>query len=319
MKLIAQTPYIQRALHLELSDAINRSVIATETRCNKEGTKPQEPGFIASLAIDFSQDLFEILKKLFKGLKFSVSSVFCYQKPIADIKAPTNPEIGDILFVLINTDLAGNKQLNSLLFQVKMSKKESFTITSNEEHQLTLYTQWPRFTYRRAGKISGKTRDVSPKSVCKGAQYMLIDKQYLKSLDNYPFKFPIGCATPNKQVVLNNDLASEIIDFIAHRSGRPFSDINIQTDVWSRMIWDLIDISKSKMSRRIHSGRQSFNRYKNNEYDGLCFLMSNASNNSSIFDDIRESIPEGELRNTNGNRDNGAPSLILIKSFEVEV
>jgi hypothetical protein len=43
-------------------------------------------------------------KKAFPKIKFSLTGIFCHQKPIVDIGLSTAPELGDILFVYIHTD-----------------------------------------------------------------------------------------------------------------------------------------------------------------------------------------------------------------------
>jgi hypothetical protein len=147
-----------------------------------------------------------------------------------------------------------------------------------------------------------------------GAQYMLIDNTVGQA--TYPYSFPIGCATPNTEIKLCTDLASELISFLMYRTGRAFANSDSTTDVWSRMIWDLLEISKSKMSRRINSGHKSFHRQSTLDYDGMCFLATNSSNNISLFDDKRESLTNNELQAS--FHDIGAPSLIVIECFETE-
>jgi len=315
MKLPTQVQATQHVLHEGLSKAINNSVLSTINRCTLLGKVAQEPDFIADLVVEFTPKLFELLTQILKPLKFSISSVFCHQKPLADIGEVISPEIGDILFVLINTDIKGNKNLNSILFQAKISANTSFKVPTSDAHQLKLYTQWPRFKYRRAGDLTGKSRDVTPKSVSTGAQYMLIDNSISQTI--YPLTFPIGCAIPNSQITLHADLASELICFLTYRTGRAFADLGIMTDVWSRMIWDLLFISKSKMSRRINSGRNTFNRQNTIDYDGLSFLDTNALNRVSLFDDTRESIFSNEQQ-INFAFESGAPSLVVIECFETE-
>jgi hypothetical protein len=134
MKLPIQAQSAYYVLHKEFSEAINNSVTETTQRCELLKKVAQEPDFIAGLVVEFTPKLFEIMSRVFKSLKFSVSSVFCHQKPLADFGESISPEIGDILFVLINTDLKGNKNLNSLLFQAKISHKKSFKIPASDAH-----------------------------------------------------------------------------------------------------------------------------------------------------------------------------------------
>lgn len=65
---------------------------------------------------------------------------------------------------------------NALLFQAKISDRYEMKVKGNELHQLELYKRWPEFVYHRAGRfLNGKTRNVCPKTINDGAQYLLID------------------------------------------------------------------------------------------------------------------------------------------------
>lgn len=88
-------------LNLLIHRAIVNSVQFVVTKCKTLGNNPQEPDFIASLSLNFSVDLFNILKFVFPKNKFSVTGVFWHQKPLADIGIEKDPEIGDILFVYV--------------------------------------------------------------------------------------------------------------------------------------------------------------------------------------------------------------------------
>lgn len=62
--------------------------------------KPQEPDYIAALSTKFIKN-FNILVAVFPKYEFSVSGVYCHQKPIVDIHLDKKPELGDILFVYV--------------------------------------------------------------------------------------------------------------------------------------------------------------------------------------------------------------------------
>lgn len=62
-------------LSLLIHNAIVSSVQFAVTKCRTLSNRPQEPDFIASLTINFSADLFNILKAVFSKSKFSVTGV----------------------------------------------------------------------------------------------------------------------------------------------------------------------------------------------------------------------------------------------------
>lgn len=101
--------------------------------------RPQEPDYVAALSTIFIKDFFNILTVVFPNYSFSVSGVYCHQKPIVDIGLNKKPELGDILFVYADRKQNGEKILNSLLLQAKISNTPFLKIHKNEEHQLELY------------------------------------------------------------------------------------------------------------------------------------------------------------------------------------
>lgn len=306
-------PILRGLIH----NAIVRSVHLVMTKCKSLGNKPQEPDFVASLTINFSSDLFNLLKAVFPKSKFSVTGVFCHQKPLADIGLSKDPEIGDILLVYVYSDKNGVKKFNSLLLQAKISSKRTTVIAATDQHQLKLYSEWPLFTYKRAGSLNGVKRDILPKTINDGAQYLLIDNDPIYGLSGIPGTFPMGCATPSKTLCINNDLTDEIIDFLKFKSGRAFEENSTSTkDDWTKMIWDILNITKAKASKRKNAGISSFPRQSTNYFDGLCYFMSDTD---SIFNDLHTDLRQGDFTDNFDNyidEENYSPSVVLIESIE---
>ena len=306
-------------LHGLIHNAIISSVQFVVAKCRTIRNRPQEPDFIASLTINFSKDLFNILKAVFPKNKFSVTGVFCHQKPLADIGMSKDPEVGDWLLVYIYTDKRGAKKFNSLLLQAKISTKQTVAIAATDQHQLKLYTDWPAFTYKRAGSLNGTRRDILPKTINDGAQYLLIDDNPITGLSGSPGTFPMGCATPAKTLSLNNDLTSEFVDFLKFKSGRAFEENpNTTNDDWTKMIWDLLHVSKGKASRRRNAGLPNFPRQSTNSFDGLCYF---ATDLTSIFSDLHRELGNGDIKDNAENyfdEENFSPSILLIESNEQE-
>ena len=296
--------------------AILDSVKLTFHMCRDKKNYPQEPDFVAALSLNFSKDLFNILRVLFPHYNLSVTGVYCHQKPLVDIGAIKKPEIGDILFVFRDRSYSADR-FNSLLFQAKITNERIFTIRP-EEHQLKLYKEWPEFTYHRAGKLNGQKRDILPKTINDGAQYLLIDNNPLSNgLCGVPGTFPIGCAVANNTLVLNNSLADEIFDFLKFKSGRAFERLHTGLkDDWSKMIWDLMTMSKSIASHRNNAGLKSFPRA--NEY---VFHSTGGSKYNSLYFDLHsnDSYPNSKYYEGENEGQNEGVSIVLIESGQMQM
>lgn len=92
-----------------------------------------------ALSTKFLSDFYNILVAVFPDYGFSVSGVYCHQKPIVDINWGKMPELGDILFVYTDRKKNGEKIMNSLLLQAKISNRSCLKIQPSEMHQLELY------------------------------------------------------------------------------------------------------------------------------------------------------------------------------------
>lgn len=217
---------------------------------------PHEPDYIASLVLDFARKLYHILNKFHCGY-FRVGSCFIHQKPLAKFCdrsiASKNPEIGDLLIVYKEIIYPDKEvKYNALLLQAKKTSNIYRTDLSKEDkHQLILYTQWPRFAYVRAGHLNGQIRNIVPKTITSGAQYLLIDAH-----KSYHSLYPapsFWCAMPQEYLVASNTLAMQIVKFLEFQVGRPFVDEQKKDD-WSQMIWDLLQISAESRFNRQRSG-----------------------------------------------------------------
>ena len=251
-----------------LEPLIDKALLDSVTWVTKKcKNSPQEPDYVAALSIKFLKDLFNILVAVFPEYDFSILGVYCHQKPIVDIKLNKKPELGDILFVYADRreDRRKNREvilLNSLLLQAKVSKYSWMRVSDSEQHQLELYINWPEFTYYRAGYLNGKTRNIFPKSINDGAQYLLIDENPVTN-GIYAGRemFPMGCAIPDDTLYINNSLSRELVNMLKFKSGRTFDKESYKTDDgWSKMIWDLLKIVNSKYSKRRNAGMESFHR-----------------------------------------------------------
>jgi hypothetical protein len=257
MKFIEQTLLNQRFLAAEIDEAL---ILMAQGTFVASGGKPQEPDFIASLVQDFTPALFEILQSCYKGIAFGLTSVFAHQKPTVNIGTRKNPELGDLLLVLMHTDSLGKKWCNSLLLQAKMTAREKTIIGPGDRHQLRLYTDWPEFTYvNSSAALKGQKRSVKPHTLHDGAQYLMIDKRRI-AVFGHRLHYPMACAVPDRKVIVDKPFNVEIVEFLKFKSGRMFEDRHEISEDWSQVVWDLLDLSAALFSKRNNSGRASFGR-----------------------------------------------------------
>lgn len=299
-------------LELLIEKALLDTVVWITGRC-----KPQEPDYIAALSTKFMKDFFNILVAVFPDYDFSVSGVYCHQKPIVDINMSKKAELGDILFVYADRKLNGERSLNSLLLQAKVSNHPWLRVHPSEMHQLELYRSWPKFTYYRAGYLNGKTRNVLPKTINDGAQYLLIDNNPLTNgIYAGEGMFPMGCAVPDDTLYINNSLSEELINLLKFKSGRTFDVDPYKTeDDWSKMIWDLLRIAAFKLSKRNNAKIGSFSR--SSEYNHFCTenmrgttlleaALGNYENMDRVFNEdsgVSVVIVESQLKREQENRE----------------
>ncbi len=251
----------ESVLETLIENALINAVKWVYSNCN---CTPQEPDYVLALSTQFTKELFYILVAVFPNYDFSVSSVYCHQKPIVDIGLDKKTELGDILFVYADRKENGEKVLNSLLLQAKVLNHALLRIHKSDKNQLELYSKWPEFIYHRAGFLNGEKRDVLPKTINNGAQYLLIDNN---PLTNGVFIgkdiFPMGCAMPDDILCINDSLSKELINLLKFKSGRTIDNNSYSTkDGWSKMIWDLLKIAAFKYSRRKNAKVESFPRIK---------------------------------------------------------
>lgn len=300
--VINRSQYILEKL---IDKALLDAVMWITKKCTPQ--EPQESDYVAALSTKFVKDFFNVLIKAFPDYDFSVLGVYCHQKPIVDIKQIKKRELGDILFVYVDRKRKGKIVLNSLLLQAKISSNPWLQVHQSERHQLELYKNCPQFTYCRAGNLNGKKRNILPKTINDGAQYLLIDNNPLTN-GIYVGKgmFPMGCAIPDDILCLNNSLSSELIDLLKFKSGRTFdSDLYKTEDGWSKMIWDLLQITALKYSKRKNAQLKSFSRINGSSHfctDGMgdMTLLDEALGNYINMEEISD--------------ENSGISIVLIES-----
>lgn len=262
-------------LSSKIDDAIKNSIEGLVSK--------HEPDYIAALMKKMPNSLSDILKSEVPSVKFNIGGYFIHQKPLAKFcnsrESKKSAEIGDLLIVY--KEIRENVDVcNALLLQAKKTTDiYRTTVHSNDQHQLLLYTKWPRFKYARAGKLNGKIRSVTPKTITPGAQYLLIgESPYYDS----PL---LGCAMPDKTLDASKSFASELIDLMRFRTGRPFASKPIKTDHWSRMIWDLLEISATSVFNLRTSGFKN-ERRASDDIISMLSTYKEITNNQNAYGPI---------------------------------
>ena len=283
--------YLKHSLCIDVAYAIETSIQGL--------TSHQEPDLVASLVTNLPQKLSVVLPQYISGVRFNIGGCFIHQKPIVEFCNQTistkKLEVGDLLLIYKEVNRKGNRY-NALLLQAKKTSNiYNSPVDPHDKHQLALYTQWPKFRYRRAGILNGQERSICPKTVSTGAQYLLIDENF--ATPNMPVRWTFWCATPDDVLSASHSLAFQIVDLIEFQTGRPFIEKKPYMDHWSKMIWDLIDISASACFNRRSAGYRNQPRMQGN----ILNLLNNGDDRLSEQcndDDIGMSILyiEGDAR-----------------------
>ena len=271
--------YLKHSLCIDVACAIETSIQGL--------TSHQEPDLVASLVTNLPQKLSVVLPQYISGVRFNIGGCFIHQKPIVEFCDKTistkKPEIGDLLLIYKEVNRNGNRY-NALLLQAKKTSNiYNSPVATNDKHQLALYTKWPKFRYCRAGILNGQERSICPKTVSTGAQYLLIDENF--ATPNMPVRWTFWCATPDDVLSASHSLAFQIVDLIEFQTGRPFIEKRQYMDHWSKMIWDLIDISASACFNRRPAGYRNQPRCAGNIInlltEGVPFVNDNNNNNNN--------------------------------------
>lgn len=290
---------------------------------------PQEPDYIAALTTGFAANLSGILNRNIRGMTFKVAGCFIHQKPLAKFLNPPylsskKPEIGDLLIVFKRIQ-KGEKQYNALLLQAKKNDTPfSKTNIPASDHQLILYTKWPRFQYERANYLNGKKRSVQPKASTPGAQYLLIDeKPNCKCCCSYcHYCCHLCCkssvlfytAPSSTEIQASHCFAWALIDFFDFHTGKPFVPKHQgRIDDWSQMIWDLLYLSARSVFNRRKAGYNSRDRYAG---DYINFLASIAGVGEDIILNVDDNMFNTDNDKSMDNNEENGISILIIEGKE---
>lgn len=326
---------IEEQLLMEVArGAIEKSIFIAWDRCNQRGNKPEEPDFVACLVLEGTKMLqngWEILLQPF-GIQVSILGIYCHQSPKVKFNNmhKTSCEIGDILLCHSHKDRRGQIRRNSLLLQAKMTSPQPYHIPNREQDQLDLYSHWPEFNYI-SGPLKNEKRNVTPHTIHRGAQYLLIDEKSpddpFSSLMGLKGTYPITVSMPDSFLLHHARFEKELIDFLLCLSGRTIIERNDsrRENGWSQMIWDLLQLSIGRTFRRNRSGYEKAPRISGDlrMFDGI-YTIKEELEPLEMAKEIfgfggfgNEDIPPfGKFEDF--DEEAGAPSLIFIRTSETE-
>lgn len=284
--------YTKKNLYVEITKALTDSV-------SKLSSTNNEPDFVANVVCNLPPKLKDILKTCIPHLKFKVCGCFIHNTPKMEFckrKKFQSAELGDLLLVYKEESKDGDKLYNALLLQAKKNDyaktvdKRFCSKVSGNPTQLILYTKWPKFRYTQPASLASQTRDIYPKTIHNGAQYLLINP--------YQPVVEFWCSTANNKLCASYSFASQIIRLLEFQSGDAFVEKPPKKDGWSTMIWDLLQMTCSA----------SFNQ-KNQ------FFKKSRTSGDSILLDFMNIVGDGSSCAITSNGDYGIP-LIYIEAEE---
>ena len=222
----------------------------------------QEPDVVATLVKVLPEILEQNLNTIIHGKQIVTGSAFIHQKPLAHFISKSgysDPELGDLLIVCREKRYSGYV-FNAMLLQAKRDNNINRVNIPND-HQYILYSEWPEFEYKRAGRLDGIKRSVLPKTITQGAQYLLMDKS--DSSEMYT-------ATVNIPLVASKPFSWTLASILSFEGGRTFQ-VPDRRDDWSQMIIDLLNLSYESTFTRNKSGFKKEPRLKGKDvFD--CFI-----------------------------------------------
>lgn len=231
----------------------------------------QEPDYVAKLVTCLPNIISTALHTAYPYRHISVGGAFIHQKPLAHFlnrKGFKDPELGDLLIV-VREQRSFGYAYNALLLQAKCTDNAK-NARVPEDHQFILYSEWPTFKYVRAGILNGCCRNIRPKTITQGAEYLLID-------NNFPSR--MFTATVNNPLEATTPFACSLASVLAFDRGRTFQVV-YPRDRWSQMIMDLLRISANAVFNRKRSDHVKTNRWTG---DAAFTYLLNKENENEIF------------------------------------
>jgi len=303
---------------------------------NSPGKKPEEPDYVAALVLEGTKILEKGWSKILHkySIPLSITGIYCHQSPkihYAGMRG-TCREIGDLLWCHFHQQQNGENLNNAILFQAKKISRFPHSLdpsNSSEMDQFHLYHKWPEFKYAHPKKLKNESRHVTPSSPRKGAQYLTIDENSLKS-QGRPKEYPFKVCLSIDPLFYHNDLGNELTNSLDFLTGDLF-DYPSPKDGWSKVICDLLRTAEESTMNRLRSGYKNHRRitgFTPSQFHGSISMSQNnpsrilssflsKSDYESLINFNNESEPN--RRNDDSHSDeNGGISTIIVETAEKE-
>lgn len=261
-KLVAE---YRLPLVLGVGDAIESGIVWAQSKA--KGQLLHEPDVIAGLVLRSLEDLAHRWQPIFakRGLRFRATGVFCHQSPYVHFKNSTC-EVGDLLVAHFHSIEGHALWQTALLLQAKIGPAgvdDSYRLSNPKDLiQLQLYTDWPDFRFT-TGNIPDPSRVVTPRSRHPGAQYLLIGENARSG--SPPYQLSVRPAAV--ELVHGFTLATALVNLLRGSIGRGFDDEKAAQSErgWSRVVWDLLNLSgvfnRARISVEMAARGRSYSDY----------------------------------------------------------
>lgn len=291
----------------------------------RAGHKVEEPDYLTAIVTKFPL----LMNGTWRKVKFG--GCFIHKSPQVTFKKGGRCEVGDLM-VICRKKIGGEIRYNAVLFQLKIPDYHFFEVKQpNELVQYELYTKWPEFS------IGGKyypalTRNIEPKTVTSGAQYMFINDpcDEVRGYWDYECYYHFPCvfthSIPELEMESSVDLSFGrfLWDFFHWQNGRAITpQEKCNEDEWSHFIWDLIEKTRQAVIRNINVGITKTSSISKQQGDFFHFLTTNEciSYLPQSYSDWRERGNDGEKEYSQKEIDedeNGAISTLFIDMIEMD-
>lgn len=282
------------------------------------GSKMQEPDYLAAIVTRFPV----LMNNMWGNAKYG--GCYIHQKPYVTTKVGSKTcEAGDLL-VLCRKTIENEVRINAALFQLKRAKRIFRQIIPDNPTQYELYANWPVFSLGRKFNPAME-RDIEPKAVTPGAQYMFVNDldvmyddfdDYSCCID-YPTVFTHSIPEPTMENRRDLSFGRFLWNFIHWQTGRPIAPFEeLAYDGWSRFIWDLIVNTQSSKISNINVGIRKKHNIDRQQGDLFHFMTTDdcisllPKDYFAMHENGDEKEPPKEIVNDEGGE--GAISILFI-------
>lgn len=210
-----------------------------------------EPRLVECLVLKFVPALHLAWRAILgkKRIKLRCGGVFCHQKPkvtwLSSGSAQSKPncvELGDLLICHIHLLKGQRRSGSAVLLQAKKVARLPHKLSSGQEEvQLELYRDYPRFNYASGNYSNGNSRHIY-RLGGRPLRYLTIEMQFTPSCNPN-----VSVVVPANRLKQHGGLSEYLVRLLSHDVGRVFSDPpNKVGDQWSLVVRDLLRLAGTK-------------------------------------------------------------------------